>query len=79
MAISAFEEVKIFVLSFKKQLVRNGPTTYGWTDVELPEISSWGPYMESIQVHTLTEITAPPITSGKSVSTSTSLTGAHVR
>ena len=49
------QKVRILPIFFKKQLQTDGTTTPGYLDLELDEPLEWGPYLESIQVHTSTE------------------------
>ena len=49
------QKVRILPLFFKRQLQTDGTTTPAYMDLELDEALEWGPYLESIQVHTSTE------------------------
>ena len=52
-----FPQQKVVVLPMfhKKQLQTDGTTTFTYIDVELPQATDWGPYLESIVAYTTTE------------------------
>ena len=49
------QKVRILPLFYKKQLQTDGTTTPAYMDLELEEALEFGPYLDSIQVHTSTE------------------------
>ena len=49
------DKVKVFPICFKKQVQTDGSTTPSYIDLKLDAALLFGPYLESIQVHTATE------------------------
>ncbi len=55
--MKARPQQKVVVVNsfYKKQLQTDGTTVFSYMDLEIPQAMEWGPYLESVQVHTNTE------------------------